>query len=240
MSGERNPLAATLLVGCALAATVSLMTAPDAGGAGAGARTHQLSQSNLLRHGAYQSAPVRPAKLNKSLQKLPRARNVRAGGVSRERATAPLAAAEEFTQPNPNFNGIGFSGRCCPPDPNGDVGPSNYIQVVNSAFQIFNKQGVSRRRADQHQSALDCRRAEQRLLPEQQRRSGRRLRQPRRPLAAQPVRGPERAIYAADVRVHRDLADREPCYRRLVPLPVPVHASATTTRRSASGPTATT
>jgi hypothetical protein len=118
------------------------MAAPGAGEAGAATRS--APRPALARHGAYQSAPVRPAKLNKSLRTLPRAKHVRVGGVSSERATTLLpAAAEEFTQPNPNFNGIGFSGRCCPPDPNGDVGPSNYIQAVNSAFQIFNKQGVS-------------------------------------------------------------------------------------------------
>ena len=130
------------LVGCALAATVFLMAAP--GASGAGAATHSAPRPTLVRHGAYQSAPVRPAKLNKNLRTLPRAKHVRAGGVSSERATTLLPAVEEFTQPNPNFNGIGSAMRpCCPPDPNGDVGPSNYIQAVNSAFQIFDKQGVS-------------------------------------------------------------------------------------------------
>jgi len=39
-----------------------------------------------------------------------------------------------------NFGGIGFTG-VAPPDTNGDVGPSHYIQIVNSKFIIFNKAG---------------------------------------------------------------------------------------------------
>jgi hypothetical protein len=47
-----------------------------------------------------------------------------------------------------NFNGVGsgFSGpagsftvQSAPPDPAGDVGPNHYVQMVNSAFAVFNK-----------------------------------------------------------------------------------------------------
>ena len=31
---------------------------------------------------------------------------------------------------------------CSPPDPNGDIGPNHYIQVVNMAFQIYNRSGT--------------------------------------------------------------------------------------------------
>lgn len=48
----------------------------------------------------------------------------------------------KFRTPNPNFGGIPFTG-FVPPDTQGDVGPKHYIQVVNVAFQIFNKQGTS-------------------------------------------------------------------------------------------------
>ncbi len=30
---------------------------------------------------------------------------------------------------------------CYPPDTNGDVGPNNYVQIVNTAFEIFDKSG---------------------------------------------------------------------------------------------------
>lgn len=39
-----------------------------------------------------------------------------------------------------NFDGIGATG-VLPPDTVGDVGPDHYIQMVNSAFQIFDKGG---------------------------------------------------------------------------------------------------
>ena len=57
-------------------------------------------------------------------------------------ATPPDAdPAIDFSNVYPNFNGA-FD-LCCPADPNGDVGPNHYIQMVNSSFQIFNKAGTS-------------------------------------------------------------------------------------------------
>lgn len=151
MSEDRRsvPWSWSLSAGLALAGSIVLLSAPGAGAAGDAARGS--AQSGLVLRGAYRSAPVRPAKLNKSLRKLPRARSIHAGGVSRAHAKRSrltkrmlAAAAEEFTQPSPNFDGMNSVNRiCCPPDANGDVGPSDYIQVVNSAFQIFDKQGVS-------------------------------------------------------------------------------------------------
>ena len=47
----------------------------------------------------------------------------------------------DFSNVYPNFNGV-FD-LCCPADPNGDVGPNHYVQMVNSSFQIFNKAGTS-------------------------------------------------------------------------------------------------
>jgi hypothetical protein len=46
-----------------------------------------------------------------------------------------------------NFEGLGagypgFSVTAVPPDPNGAVGPNHYVQWVNNAFVIFNKQGA--------------------------------------------------------------------------------------------------
>ena len=39
-----------------------------------------------------------------------------------------------------NFNIFGF--RVNPPDPVGDVGPNNYVEMANLAFEVFNKSGV--------------------------------------------------------------------------------------------------
>ena len=41
-----------------------------------------------------------------------------------------------------NFDGIGFPGvacNCAPPDTNGEVGSTQYVQIVNEGFQVFNK-----------------------------------------------------------------------------------------------------
>jgi hypothetical protein len=45
-----------------------------------------------------------------------------------------------------NFEGIDFPGvscNCAPPDTNGDVGPTHYVQIVNTGIQMFNKSGAS-------------------------------------------------------------------------------------------------
>ena len=41
-----------------------------------------------------------------------------------------------------NFNGIPFPGvacNCAPPDTNGEVGSTQYVQIVNEGYQVFNK-----------------------------------------------------------------------------------------------------
>jgi hypothetical protein len=49
---------------------------------------------------------------------------------------ATSAAADQ------NFNGISFPGvacNCAPPDTNGEVGSTQYVQMVNEGFQVFDK-----------------------------------------------------------------------------------------------------
>ena len=56
-------------------------------------------------------------------------------------------AADEFTAASmpaadQNFNGIQFPGvacNCLPPDTNGEVGTTQYVQIVNTGFQVFDK-----------------------------------------------------------------------------------------------------
>src|SRR5213075_2612021 len=41
-----------------------------------------------------------------------------------------------------NFDGIPFPGvgcNCAPPDTNGEVGATQYVQIVNEGYQVFNK-----------------------------------------------------------------------------------------------------
>lgn len=42
-----------------------------------------------------------------------------------------------------NFNGMTNTLGLAPPDPNGDIGPNHYVQMVNLRFQIFNRSGGS-------------------------------------------------------------------------------------------------
>ena len=41
------------------------------------------------------------------------------------------------------INSAGGCNGCAPPDTNGDVGRTQYVQIVNSAFQVWNKTGAS-------------------------------------------------------------------------------------------------
>jgi len=42
-----------------------------------------------------------------------------------------------------SFDGLSNLSGVNPPDPNGDIGPNHYVQMVNSRFQIFTRAGVS-------------------------------------------------------------------------------------------------
>jgi hypothetical protein len=70
------------------------------------------------------------------------------GLVAREPLTAPdtvvQAAAAAAAMPSTalNFNGIAFPGVtcfCAPPDTNGEVGATQYVQSVNDGYQVFDK-----------------------------------------------------------------------------------------------------
>src|SRR6476660_9588331 len=59
-------------------------------------------------------------------------------------SSTPVPAA---AQSEGNFEGLGagypgYAITAVPPDPNGAVGPNHYVQWVNNAFVIFNKQGT--------------------------------------------------------------------------------------------------
>jgi hypothetical protein len=56
--------------------------------------------------------------------------------------SAPTIAAAIY-----NFDGIPFPGvgcNCAPPDTNGAVGKTQYVQIVNEGYQVFDKTGVSK------------------------------------------------------------------------------------------------
>jgi hypothetical protein len=73
--------------------------------------------------------------------------------VRRARAAAPAApsvqqASTDIPAPTANFEGLSnqdnfntFGFRVNPPDPNGDVGPNNYVEMINLVFAVYDKQG---------------------------------------------------------------------------------------------------
>src|SRR6202011_2946318 len=56
-----------------------------------------------------------------------------------------VAAALAMPAPMANFEGQSASDSgcgCIPPDPNGAVGPTQYVQMVNSVFSVYSKTGT--------------------------------------------------------------------------------------------------
>ena len=80
-------------------------------------------------------------------------------------------ASPNMPTPILNFNGIPFPGvacNCAPPDTNGEVGATQYVQIVNEGFQVFNKStGASVLGPVGHRHAVE---RLWRRLPEQRRR----------------------------------------------------------------------
>src|SRR5437868_8487557 len=77
--------------------------------------------------------PEREAAAN---PRIGRHRNASDPVVQRRLAPASMPA------PTLNFDGIPFPGvgcNCAPPDTNGEVGATQYVQIVNEGFQVFNK-----------------------------------------------------------------------------------------------------
>ena len=56
--------------------------------------------------------------------------------------TGTDAVSAAMPAPDQSFNGISFPGvacNCAPPDTNGEVGATQYVQTVNEGFQVFDK-----------------------------------------------------------------------------------------------------
>jgi len=59
--------------------------------------------------------------------------------VAPEAISAPLANFEGLSNQD-NFNVFGF--RVNPPDPNGEVGPNHYVEMINLVFAVYSKTGT--------------------------------------------------------------------------------------------------
>jgi uncharacterized repeat protein (TIGR01451 family) len=70
----------------------------------------------------------------------PRPVSIHKNGPDRVRQESHFA--NHMPSPTLNFNGIPFPGvacNCAPPDTNGEVGQTQYVQIVNEGYQVFNK-----------------------------------------------------------------------------------------------------
>jgi hypothetical protein len=72
-----------------------------------------------------------------------------AGDAAVQSSVGPRAAALDIPSPSVNFEGIPatanipiLGGLPIPPDPVGDVGPSHYVEMVNTAWAVFSKTGT--------------------------------------------------------------------------------------------------
>jgi hypothetical protein len=70
------------------------------------------------------------------------------GALQAANRLAAPASVQSIPSPLQNFEGISnqdnfniFGGRVNPPDPVGDVGPNNYVEMVNLAYAVYDKAG---------------------------------------------------------------------------------------------------
>lgn len=102
--------------------------------------------SGPLTHLTAFPAPTHPGALRNNLQdpEMHQANGLPFDADGALQASTMLMA--NMPAPLGGWDGINFSGSgcsCLPPDTNGDVGPNHYIQIVNGAFQIWDKSGNS-------------------------------------------------------------------------------------------------
>jgi hypothetical protein len=76
-------------------------------------------------------------------QPTPLERPASEGGLSTAPAPLSVASSPLTATAGVNFAGIPNVSGVLPPDTNGDVGPNHFVQMVNSAYQMWNKSGTS-------------------------------------------------------------------------------------------------
>jgi len=91
---------------------------------------------------AVRSIPAKPVVPGREMEASPNPRPV----STHENGLDTVRQAKSFAPNMPattlNFEGIFFPGvacNCAPPDTNGEVGATQYVQIVNEGFQVFNK-----------------------------------------------------------------------------------------------------
>src|SRR5215213_2142389 len=89
-----------------------------------------------------QQPVFKPRKEANENPKIPHSHRDRPDGVVQTSVAATEFTAANMPTVDTSFNGIGFPGvscNCAPPDTNGEVGATQYVQIVNEGFQVFDK-----------------------------------------------------------------------------------------------------
>ena len=126
-----------------LAVTPTLSPNQDQGGNITVVASYHNDTSIPLRDMKPQPAQSKPRSADKN-RKVPVKHNDSPDPVVQDRFSDVLSSLMTVNMPSPllNFNGIGFPGvacNCAPPDTNGEVGATQYVQIVNEGYQVFNK-----------------------------------------------------------------------------------------------------
>ena len=128
-------------------ASLAQMQGPDQGVLGMPVEMNKdLSKVPIevpLRGGKLTEVPLRRSSTEPPLPQVPLLQG--APQVPGQHPDSQAVKRPEFSVPHPNFDGIKVfdpGAEFIPPDTNGDVSRSHYVQVVNSSIEIFDKQGT--------------------------------------------------------------------------------------------------
>src|SRR5258705_3415349 len=147
MSGAFALCSATIVV-LAMAVPANAAPAPTTGAPAKAPATLKPTVKSALKH---DSSPalrsikpahvVQPKAKTKQVQTLavPHAKNLAAKPGSADVQSSVIADTMPAFQKN--FEGVGNVNCVLPPDTQGDVGPNNYVQMVNLSFAVYDKQG---------------------------------------------------------------------------------------------------
>jgi len=149
----RKRTAALLAVTSAVAALVTANPVTQAAGASPIAKpvftdavAHDLSPSLALLAAQSRATKQTASPLAAERGPLPSGSDQFSGDAARQTAGAtalvgPTIQNFEGAASQDNFNVFGF--RVNPPDPNGEVGPNHYVEMVNLTFSIYSKTGTA-------------------------------------------------------------------------------------------------
>jgi uncharacterized repeat protein (TIGR01451 family) len=141
LAGRGRTLALALVTAAAVfsiqAGVVSATTKAHQGRAVTVRHSYKNDVSPALRQ-----IPAVPFGRASRRQALPTRRTGLPHRATRDGARQTKRFGPRMPSPLLNFNGISYPGvncQCAPPDPNGEVGLSQYVQIVNQGFEVFDK-----------------------------------------------------------------------------------------------------